>query len=246
MKRKGKRQRDNCRRRLNAGLASCLCLFAYSAHATSINVDIGGFSGKPSDSYGAAAGQAGFWNEITYSATSYTGSLLDLSGAASGATLSISNLSSTGTGSNAPAADGALMNDLGRIAPSGVGNTALITISGLDAGTYDVFTYAWEAGLAATTKSTNINVNNIGSQLIAPTSNAFIGFLTGTTHAQHTVSIMTGDDIVISATTVDDIFDQGVVNGFQLVQQPIPIPATVWLLVTALGSIGYLRKMKAV
>jgi hypothetical protein len=101
-----------------------------------VNIDFGTAAGVPAASYGAASGQAGSWNLSGLSVTT----LVDLSGVASGASVSVVAVSGTGTGGGTPTTDDELLLNDNVYSSSGAGWSA--DLSGLELGDYLVFLYA--------------------------------------------------------------------------------------------------------
>jgi hypothetical protein len=66
--------------------------FDYAA-AQNINIDFGAYYGTPSNAFGAASGQTGVWNTLGNGATP---NLLDITGANSGVTATVSSYDDTG------------------------------------------------------------------------------------------------------------------------------------------------------
>src|SRR4051794_28432860 len=161
-----------------------------SAQVFAFNVDYSVDFGTPSNAYGAGSGQAGFWNNPTL------GAPFNLSNIAGTSTAVTINNSAGGNFSFNNAAlsgdDAALMNDA--IDP-GAGPTTF-TISGLPAGTYNIYSYAWAPDSAA--YRTGISVNGLPVQSIGgawPGTQEFM-----TTYALHTVALTAGQDLSIVAT----------------------------------------------
>lgn len=125
-------------------LSLALTLFTAHANAQSINMDInviaGEGAGVPANTYAGAAGQPGTWNNVN-SATGAVAALLGLDGTPSGVTLTRTNLGAylSVTNPDSTGQYAALMDDVQRVAPGG---TISYTFSGLEAGTYAVYTYA--------------------------------------------------------------------------------------------------------
>jgi hypothetical protein len=194
---------------------------ASDAWALAINIDFGTTFGTPSNSYGAAAGHVGYWNGIVPT-SSGPHALLNLAGAPSGVTLTIS-AGEASFSSNDPSTSGddqALLDDELDIRPIGVGNTATVTLIGLPADTYDVYTYARDADTPAN-EEVSVNVNGVGGQNVMPTSDTFSGFALGENYALHTVTIAAGQNLSIVVTIVQDPgADYGMINGIQLVPEP--------------------------
>lgn len=198
-----------------------------SAQVAGVNVDYDATFGIPSNAYGGAGAQPGFWNLPTPGITT---PLLDLAGAATSwtvtntttATFSFDNAGTTGD-------DQALLDDF-------LDGTTSITVAGLPGGNYNVFTYAWAADTAAA--STNVSVNGLPNQLVGgawPGTNTL-----GVTYALHNVTIAGGENINI-VTTAGVSFAS--LNGFQIV--PVPEPTSLALLgIPAVAMIWKRRRAK--
>lgn len=211
---------------------------ATSVFGQSFNIDIGdpfSASGVPSDLYGAAAGQPGFWNAVGSGAFGFA--LMDLSGSATGVTLS--NVGGAGDfefdNPGTFGDDQALMDDLQDI--GGVGGVSTWTLEGLVNGMYEVFTYSWAPD--SDTFLTQVGVTGSPDPLQLVGGAWTGGHALGTTYAQHGVNVTNGM-IEITASTFDGF---GSVNGFQIVF--IPAPGGLILLGIA-GCLGARRRRRQV
>jgi hypothetical protein len=178
-------------------------------------------SGNPSATYGAAAGVPGTWNDIDFDL--FVGpvftfpSLVDTSGSLTGVTLTIDDLGNFATPLNfdevnTTGDDQSLMDD---IFWYGGGLGALLgtlTISGLAAGDYTIYTYAMAPDSAAA--MTNIEVvgspdppQDVGGSFAA-------GHALGVTYALHAVTVSAGSDVVVNVMASAS-FDS--LNGMQVV-----------------------------
>ncbi|MFT4539894.1 MAG: hypothetical protein ACI835_002343 [Planctomycetota bacterium] len=166
--------------------------------------------GTPNPAYGAAANQPGNWFE--FSAGASGASLLDTNGVASGATISevgaVGNFlfNNAGTNSN----DEALLDDL--VDVGGMGGISVITITGLAASAYDVYTYAWNPS-APTVACTDVSV-----ALSVDPAQTVCGAWGGShvhlgTYALHRVILGAGADVVITVATNSG---SASVNGIQI------------------------------
>jgi hypothetical protein len=203
-----------------AAIVLAASLAASGASAAPINIDFGAAFGTPSSSFGAAAITPGFWNQIDPTVSS-PNAILDILGASPGVTLTIS----AGEGlfsNNDPSTTGdvqALLDDELDVLPSTLGGSATITVSGLVAGEHIVYTYARDAD-APSSETVTITVNGIGAS-VGATSNTFTGFIEGETHAVHVVTLLPGQDLVITSTIEnDDGADYGMINGIQITPEP--------------------------
>jgi hypothetical protein len=132
---------------LVAGLA-----LAATAPGQQINIDIGSAAGTPSAAYGSHAGSPGVWNAVPHDAVDFP--LVDVNGAATAATITISGGSAfafdhPGTSGD----DQALMDDGTRSA-----GVQTVTITNAFAGNF--YAYAWSPDSAAT--FTNVSVPLLG------------------------------------------------------------------------------------
>ena len=181
---------------------------ATPAMAQSFNSDSGTVFGLPSSLYGAAAGPAyaGTWNSHgpAYNPVGLNGVALagvNVTSFGGFAGFSFNNPGTIGD-------DQALMDD-------GIDGTHNVTVTGLSAGTYNVFTYAWAPDSAAA--FTNVSVNGQPNQLIGGAWPG--GHQQGVTYALHTVNLLAGQsiNIVTSAGISFSTF-----NGFQIALVPGP------------------------
>ncbi|HYE02128.1 MAG TPA: hypothetical protein VD963_02715 [Phycisphaerales bacterium] len=218
-------------------------LLAQAASAQSFNVDLDTApgapgAGAPATTFGAAAGQAGFWNTLTGStATAIT--LSDLLGNASRVMLTRSsaaggNFSSANANANG---DFALLMEDGQDLSASTGPVSYV-FSGLAPGSYDVYTYANapdfgpDMTIIATTNPTgSANPQTIGGNYPAPDT-----FGVGITHALHSVTV--GSDGLLTITADGDVGSFGTVNGFQLTL--IPAPGSLALL--GLSALAFRRR----
>jgi hypothetical protein len=211
-------------------------LLAPAAPAQNFNLDFGGSFGIPTSAYGAAAGQAGDWNYILAFVPSGPTALVDISGAATGVSVSVAPGPNGYTGGgpvyynnpNTSGDDQALMDD---ILDLGAGLTGvLVTFDGLAPRTYDVYTYAWAPD--------NVNVGAAWMSLVTvpggtpgqvsvgsidwPTG----GHTLGETYAVHTITVSSGAplQVLIEADTLAG--DWASLNGIQIVESTTGPPAT--------------------
>jgi hypothetical protein len=184
----------------------------------SFNVDLnaaaGAGAGVPAATFGAAAGQAGVWNDAPTGAAAAV-PLVDLTGAATASTLT------RGAGIfsfafNNPNTSGdvqALLDDID--CPAAFPYT--YTFTGLAAGGYTVYTYAFEP-CGSPALLTNVAVTGsvdplqtVGGVMTIPDT-----FILGLTHGVHNVCVGAGGtiDIVITLPPGSSF---GSINGFQVV-----------------------------
>jgi hypothetical protein len=180
---------------------------AAGAQAQSMNIDFGTATPIPSSSYGAAAGSVGVWNVYGGGAAS---GLLDLSGNPTGVSIS-------GTGGFASdfmdplttGDDDALLDDF-----LAIPFFETYTVSGIAAGTYDVYVTTWTFGPL----SSGIEVNGLGMQVIGGVWTG--GFTQGVTHSLHTVTLASTQNLVIDVSSIDGAL--GTISGVQIVLVPGP------------------------
>jgi hypothetical protein len=177
-------------------------------------------AGTPSNTYAAASAQSGQWNGVTVLSFG-PHALVDKNGGVGPVLTMSSNAQAVGgrifDNPSTFGDDAALLDD-GFNIPDGRGSFVTLTISGLAANVYRVYTYAWDPAFTAS-KSVTVDVNGTGAVLVSPASDVFAGFVAGETHAEHTVVLAGGEALAITAVIVDDVAPAGVVNGFQVVPQ---------------------------
>ena len=182
-------------------------LFCAPAVAQNFNVDLNATFGTPSNTYGAAASQAGTWNTLT---TTGPSALLDTSGGATGVTATANQFFLFSFNNAGTAGDDEMLMD------DGADGARTWTFSGLANGSYDIYTYAWAPDSA--TFLTNVSVNGSASQTVGgpwPGSHAL-----GVTYALHTTNVTTGQ--VLVTLTVQSGF--ATTNGFQI-RPSGPVPS---------------------
>ena len=207
-----------------------------SASATALNIDFGsiGPGVAPSSSFGAASGQVGVWNNITAFVTG--AGIVDITGAATGAAISITAAT---MGGNLPLPPGDA-NDL--MADNFFdGNSWSLSITGLSNGLYDVYLYEPHNSLVGTGAGTlngvafgDIN-GNFGGTFIAGSN-------------FHLLSGVTVAGGLLTASAVPVLKAVGL-SGMQLVplfQAPqIPEPGTLALFGFGLAGLGYMRRRRS-
>jgi hypothetical protein len=217
-------------------VAAATLVTTVAASAQSFNINFG-TTATPliNSTYGAAAGQAGNWNQVTNSAV-VNQALVNIAGGASAATLSL---------------DGGTMFYFPTAVPNGVttsgdaqslldslwdtGGPGLITINGLAPGVYDFYIYAIapDSNTAITTINLNgLGVQNVGGQLPNPFNDQYA---VGLTHALYqNVNIAGGASVVVNFSAVF-----ASVNGMQI--RLVPAPGALALLGVA-GLVGTRRR----
>jgi hypothetical protein len=125
-----------------------LLLLASPALPQSFNVDVNAALGTPSNAYGAAAGQAGFWNSVDPAGPTFSPAPVNgLAGTGTTVTLEFNDNVPQGFSFDNPLTggdDAALLDDFDDV---GSFSTAKVkyTFANLQNGFYDVFVYAWAA-----------------------------------------------------------------------------------------------------
>ena len=195
-----------------SAIAALMAAFVVpAANAEQFNIDFGTQFGIPSDVFGAASGQTGFWNSLGDAPNMVP--LMDLGGKVTDVmftdntgnfTFSFDNPGTTGD-------DEALMDDI--LDLGGLGSTDMFTISGLSAGTYTIYSYNWAPDSDGFV--TGVSVNGSPQQTVG--GGWAGGYADGVTHAVFKLTIGEGEDIVINTETLDGF---GSFNGLQIVPAP--------------------------
>lgn len=199
-----------------------------TAAAQSFNVDICEPSLRtPSSDYGAAARQPGFWNCFqTTSPDTPPTALLDLAGAPTTVTLGIARsvLQFWNDGNLA----GAAPDDLALFAdacepqewPPTPAPEMVLTISGLGAGTYSVFTYAFAPDVPMLSDVV-VERSTDPLRIVGGSYPGAGTFVLGITHAEHRIEVSPGDSIVIGVSrtaSAPPTDNWATVNGLQVVR----------------------------
>jgi hypothetical protein len=188
---------------------------ALCATAQSVNIDIGQTAAtNPTNAYGAAAAQPGFWNwfQVPAAAMNAWQPLANLAGAASGAAIRFTAGDDGPFSFNSPLVgeEERLMDDVHSIS---AGDPATYEITGLVAGGYWIYTYAWAPDDPVNFRT---KVEVVGA---TDPSQVIGGAWPGaqryqTTFAKHFKVVAPGETLVIRAIAEVGF---GSVNGFQLV-----------------------------
>ncbi len=220
-------------------VAAMSCAFAALAHAQSFNIDLdqpsappalGG--GAPSNAFGAASGQAGFWNAVPSAATF---ALTDINGVLTAATITLTGSSSSLAFNNGTNSGDyrLLMNDARQVGTVVQGGTTTVTFNNLINGNYQLYTYA--APPQGTPGSTDVIVN--GNSMFAIGGASGNTFTLGGTHVIHNVTV-TGNTLTMIVVDPPGDGLPGYLNGFQLI---IPAPGAAASL-AMLGALGLRRR----
>ncbi|MEZ6197145.1 MAG: hypothetical protein R3F20_15665 [Planctomycetota bacterium] len=198
-------------------------ILAVSGFAQSFNIDIGRLTagapggGNPAPIFGGAAGRPGRWNAVADLGTGPY-ALVDVHGHPTGVTCTRNDGLGGFFGFNNGQTSGyfqSLMDDAHNGGVSGL-PTIEYVFSGLEAGTYTVFTYAWSPLNAsyltdvAVSGTTVAPTQTVGGALPAPNT-----FALGVTHARQVVEIAAGDDLTVVATAASGF---AALNGFQILR----------------------------
>jgi hypothetical protein len=204
-----------------------------ACHAQAFNIDVEIFSGgegigagAPSSSFGAAAGQAGFWNPVQLLRIPWQ--LNDLMGNKTGAYMTTDFYPANGGGDGGFFFEGntgdyaRLLNDAQQVASQIQGGGMTCAFHGLSAGSYQVFTYA-VSPIGEYVETSVYVPGSIGEQTQVVTGpmpgNSFKYLIT---HSIHSILLKAGDDLQIQFYEPPNTGAQ-FVNGFQIV--PIPEPS---------------------
>ncbi len=210
------------------------------ALAQGFNVDVNAIAGTPPATYSAAAGQSGVWNAVPATLPLGPLTLNGLSGAPSGVTLRFAAGPNgyNGLGAynwnnpNTSGGDQNLMDDVldvGGGFGGGIQSGVLVTLSGLAAGNYDVYTYCFAPdnylpGNGGFPWNTLVSVS--GSSSAQQTVGALDwggAFVLGETYAKHSVVLAAGADLTILLENDISNLGFGSLNGLQIVPT-VPAP----------------------
>ncbi|MEM7541150.1 MAG: VPLPA-CTERM sorting domain-containing protein [Pseudomonadota bacterium] len=197
-------------------ISLCILLFASTALAESLNIDIGTRYNALPDTYAAASGQAGFWNDDGLSFND----LVDINNIATDVDLSYSSSIVDGwVGGTSLTNEDYLQGDNFFV----FSGAWALTLSNLDAGTYDVYYYA-PGNPGVTTGAMTINGTLVGSLTgqLGP-------LVQGTSWDVLTDVVVDGSNtLVIAATGTSGA--RGLA-GLQIVSTTaVPLPAAFWML----------------
>lgn len=211
---------------LSSVVIGAVGLCASSGLAQSFNIDFGNATPAPSVSYGAASGQNGFWDVY---AGGFVGGLFNTSGGLTG--VSINALGPNFLGANP---DPLTLGDDEALLDDGMGYpfADTYTISGLAAGTYQVYCYTWTFSVL----TADVSVNSSPSQQIG---GVWAGSFTSGMYSLHTVTIGASQPLVIQAGNVNGAI--AAITGVQIVAVPSPGAAGL-LAIAGVGVMGRRRR----
>ena len=200
---------------------AAIAAVASAAQAASYNVDFSDGLGTPSASFGAL-GDAGTWNVIPFGQTS--GSVADTTGSTT-ASISLNNNNQASV--SVPDTDyNRLMGDWAEFGSGG----GAITFTGLENGSYSVYTYGGHGGLTFTSADVTVLGASEGAQTVMYDSNQ--SYDAG-------IIDVTDGSLTINIGNVDGPFAG--INGVQLVGE-IPAPSSAAAL--ALGGLTIARRRR--
>ena len=188
-----------------SGLA--LLFMGIPAAAQNFNIDFADnvTLGTPSSTYGAASGQAGFWNDCIGNMP-----LADISGAATGVSIALVGVDIPyGFDELCTAGDDqALMDDIMYTTAT----TGYFSITGLSDGSYQIYTYAMAPDSNAFLTDVTVIGSPDGTQAVG--GDFCLGFVHLATHAIHNVDVVGGNaqiDVAVNLSFTS-------LNGMQIIQ----------------------------
>ncbi len=193
-------------------------VFVSVASAQNFNIDFGGTNPAPASSFGAAS-QIGFWN-------SYSGGLqsgfVDIGGNNTGV-----SIQQVGPGFVGAFPDPTTFGNDELLLDDQITSpvTDIYTVTGLTAGTYNIYSYTWTFGAL----STGFTVNSQPQQIVGGTWTG--SYIQGQTYAFNTVTLATNQPLIIQVDSIGGAL--GAMTGLQIVTSvPSPVcagPAVVML-----------------
>jgi hypothetical protein len=191
-----------------------------------LNVDFGRYHGPPANSYGAASGQTGTWNEVGAGVSP----LVDTSGALAGVSLALTTGSAAGnTGVTASDDAERLLFDHFF---SSVGATWTVDVRGLESGSYRVYLYA-PSHSAVSTGELTVN----GTPVASLPGDIGANLIEGVSYASVLAELTDG---TLALSGVVDVY--GGLAGLQVV--PLPEPGRAALFATGIGVLGVLARRR--
>jgi hypothetical protein len=228
--------------RLGASL-SLLALSASSAAAQGFNIEVGvSAASVPAAVYGAAASQPGTWNHFVPAVPSAAVPLNSLAGTASGVTMQVTPgpngynglISFNWNNPNTTGGDERLLDDIldvgGTFASPAVNSGVTVTVSGLAAGFYEVYTYCFAPdnylpGNGGLPWNTLVDVTgSIDPQQPVGALDWAGTFIQNETFAKHRVAVAAGQNLVIQLSHEFLTFSFASFNGLQI-KPAAPPPA---------------------
>jgi hypothetical protein len=199
-------------------------VIAHQARGQSFNVDIGtsvstgaGF-GTPTMFHRSGANQPGFWNNLA-GITQTSLALMNVAGNPTSVTLMRSTASGGDFHTNNANTNGdaeKLLDDAQDLSGT-PGVPVTYTFSNLEAGNYEVYTYAVAPDLPTDQDVTSVTINGVTQNVTGPIPFGN-NYVQGVTYAKHMVNgVPQGGSITISAVRGNST-SYGTVNGFQLVR----------------------------
>jgi len=196
--------------------SAALAFTGASGFAQSFNIDIGPTNfGTPSNAYGAASGQTGFWNAVPTSTAQGGAALTNISGNATGVVLtaaavpgftiadfSFDNANTTGD-------DQALLDDLCD------SSTSTWTFTGLANGQYTVYVYSW-APDARTTFFSDVTVSGGSAGTVHCGGQLWSGTFNNPGHYMSDSTLVTNGTLIVNMANPPAVTPTSI-NGFQII-----------------------------
>ncbi len=188
-----------------SAVAACALLLASNADAQNINVDFSSFNAQPSNALGAGAAQSGTWNHMIGGSS---GPLVNAAGAAIATTITSNTTAGWAFGSN----NGFTSGDDELLLDGCHDGAMILTISPLQNGDYDVYSYAWAPDLPLS-YITSVDVPGSIDPIQSVGGFDFTGvYIQGQQYAKHRITV-TGGSMTINFAVVSQFASE---NGIQL------------------------------